>query len=85
MAWRAKAGDGGIASDHGLSHIITGSVGIEAAVDGQAVADNGRQPGRVWSGPGSGDAPAMGLDEEAAYGVDGGLTEDDGMATSIAY
>ena len=85
MAWRAKAGDGGIAFAHGLSHMITGGVGIKAAVDGQAVADNVRQPGGARRGPGGGDAPAAGLDDVTAYGVDGRLTQDDGFATGVAY
>ena len=77
MLWRAKALDGGVTLDHGLSHIVTGWVGIEAAMGRGAIADDGRQPCGVGSGPGSGDAPEVRMYVEAADGIDGGFTEDD--------
>ena len=82
LCW-GKALDCWVALDDGVGHIVTGWVGIEAAMDREAITDDGREPCGVGSGSGSGDAPATGMEVEAADGIDGRLTEDDSAEDCI--
>lgn len=50
-----------MAGDHGLGHVITGGIGVEAAVKAEALCEQRGEPGRVGSGPGGGEAEAVGI------------------------
>ena len=47
---RAKALDGGVELDHGASHVVTGRVRIEAAVNLATLIQQGSKPVRVGAG-----------------------------------
>jgi len=72
----AETFDGGSAGDHFASHGLACGIGIEAAVD--FLSTEGIKPGRVGPGPGSGHAAVDRVKGEATYGVDGGLSLNDG-------
>ena len=78
-----QALDSAIAFVHRFSHVIASGVGIEAAIDWQSSADNGRHPGGVGSGSGGGDAPEARVDQRATEGIDGGLAEDDSIDVDL--
>ena len=83
MLWGAKALDGRITLDHGLSHVVTCWVSIEAAMDWDAEADDVRHPCGVGSGAGSGDAPVVRMDEETTDGIDCRLAKGDSAEDCI--
>ena len=76
MSGRAETFDNRMQSDHRGGHGVAGGVGVEAAVDLGSVGDKKREPGRVGSGAGGGDAPAVRMESAAADGVDDGLAKD---------
>ena len=67
----AEALDRGVLREHGECQGIAGVVGIEAAVDLVGMADEMREPERVWSGPCSRDAEVVRMEAEATEGIDG--------------
>jgi hypothetical protein len=73
---RAEAFDGGTHSDHGASHIVTGGVGIEAAVNLATLVQQGPQPARVGPGAGGGKATVPGMEDKATDGIDGRFAKD---------
>lgn len=73
---RAEALDGGMQGDHGVSHGVTGGIGVEAAVDPATVIQQGPQPARVGAGAGGGETTALGMEGHAADGVDGRFAQD---------
>jgi hypothetical protein len=62
---------------HALSHGVTGGIGVKAAIDGEALRDQGRKPRWVWSGASGGKTAVVWIAGMATEGVDGGLAEDD--------
>lgn len=60
-----------MAGDHGLGHVITGGIGVEAAVKAEALCEQRGEPGRVGSGPGGGEAEAVGIKNYATEGLQG--------------
>ena len=71
--------DGGMKSDHGVSHGLTGGVEIKAAAQAVALLKEVRQPGRIGSGTGGGEATVVGMKDVATEGVDGRFAQDDGV------
>ena len=74
---RSQSLDRGVESDHPAGCIVTGFVGIEAAVDLVASRDQSAEPARIGSRAGRGDTDAAGIECAAADGVDGRFAEDD--------
>ena len=64
--------------EHGAGHVLAGGIGVKAAGNGIALADEGSEPARVGPSTGSGDAAVLGVESKATDGVDCRLDEDDG-------
>lgn len=77
MEWRSQALDGRMHGDHGLGHAITCGIGVEAAVDARALAEQRGKPCRAGSGTICGDAHAAGMYGRATDGINGRFAEDD--------
>jgi hypothetical protein len=79
---RTEAFDGWVQSDHGASHVVTGGIGIEAAIDRVTLVQQRLQPAWVGSGPGGGEATVVGMKGEATDRIDGRFTENDGKGVA---
>ena len=64
--------------DHGASHVVSGGIGVKAAVDLLSLTDEGREPAWIGSGAGGRDAPMLGMKRLATNGINGRLAENDG-------
>src|SRR5437762_13413018 len=73
----AETSDSGMESQHLPSQILSGAVGIEAAVDDTALSQECREPARVGASSGGGDGPRSGVQQKAADGIDGRFAQDD--------
>ena len=76
MPGGAESLDGGVESDHGVSHVIAGRIGVEAAVEAESLGEQRGKPGGVGSGAGGGEAEAVGIEDRATEGVDGRFAQD---------
>jgi hypothetical protein len=64
--------------DQGASHVVAGGIGVKAALDGIALADESSQPAWVRSGSGGREAAVSRVESKATDGVDGRLHQDEG-------
>ena len=62
--------------DHGLSPGLADRVAVKAAVDAMALIDESRQPARIGSGPGGGEASMLWMESQTTDGIDGRLDQD---------
>ena len=74
---RAETADSGIECDHLLSHGVAGGVGIETAVNAEALRQEWLQPAGIGPSSGCGYAQRRGMQEKATHGVDGRFAEHD--------
>lgn len=74
---RTETVDSRVAGDHLLSHRIACGVGIETAVDANALRQECWKPVRIGPGSGSGYTPRRRMQEKATHGVDGRFAEHD--------
>ena len=70
--------DGRMEGDHGAGHGLPGGVGVKAAVELAALGQQRAKPAGVGPNTGGGEATVLGMEGEAADGVDGRLTQNDG-------
>ena len=81
----AKAFEAGVESNHFFGHVVTGRVGIEAAIDLITLTDEGGEPARVWPGSGCRDAEMTSMERKTTDGVDGGFTQHDRRGARSAH
>ena len=76
MSW-AKPFDCRVESNHGVSHVFSGRVGVETAMDLITPTDKQREPTGIRPGPGCGYAETTWIKRVATDGIDGGFAQDD--------
>lgn len=81
---RPQASHGGVTLHQRLSHSVSSGIGVKAAQDRLTLFDQGGEPAGIGSSAGSRDTLGLGVDGEAADGVDGGLAENDGCEAVLA-
>ena len=76
MAAWAEPLDGGVEGEHGVGRGFAGRINVKAAIDLEALVDQGGQPLGVGPGAGGGDATIVRVESKATDGVDGRFAED---------